>query len=137
MVVDAIGPEAAWRLIEALGGARIYVPMMDEPIEQSPLFPILGADALTALVNAFSGDQFMLPRCDRYRRARRNAEICRRHRAGERVWTLAVEFKLTEATVWEICRRGAAADAQASARSMKRATERGSSNGNPSTSEGR
>lgn len=103
MVLAAIGPEATWRLIEARGGTRIYVPMIGEPIEQSPLFTILGADALTALVKAFSGDQFILPRCVRYMRARRDAEICRRHQAGEPIWTLAVEFKLSEATVWAIC----------------------------------
>ncbi len=135
--MDALGPEAAWRLIEALGGTRIYVPVMGEPIERSPLFPILGADALTALVNAFSGDQFILPRCVRYMRTQRNAEICRRHRAGERISTLALEFKLSEASVWEICRRGAAADADASARATNRANERGSNYGNPNPSEGR
>ncbi len=135
--MDAIGPEAALRLIEVFGGARIYVPVMGEPIEHSPLFPILGADALTALVNACSGDQFILPRCERYMRAQRNAEICRRHRAGERAWVLAVEFKLTESTIWEICRRGAAADADASAHTMNRANERGSNYGNPNPSKGR
>ncbi|MEZ5444910.1 MAG: Mor transcription activator family protein [Gammaproteobacteria bacterium] len=136
MVLNAIGPEATWRLIKARGGTRIYVPRLGEPIEHSPLYPILGAEALAALVNAFSGDQFILPRCMRYMVSRRNAEICRRHLAGEPVWALAVEFSLTESTVWQICARGGLAEADVSARTMNRANERGLNYGNQNPSKG-
>lgn len=57
-LVELIGPEAALRLVEARGGARVYVC---DPAAGGAIVDIIGVDATTALHARYGADTIKVP----------------------------------------------------------------------------
>lgn len=98
--VRLIGLPATMKMVEQLGGLRIYVPVTPTPDHQ--FVAIIGFDNLVKLSSEFgTGDRFMLPKATRALTAIRNARIVVEH-DEKSVRTLASEYRLTERQVTRI-----------------------------------
>ncbi len=98
-VMDLIGLQATFRLVQHFGGAiAVYVPHQIETDHQ--LAVALGLPAARKLAVYYGGAELRnIPRCAFGLRRIRNAEIDRRHRAGDSALNLARAFGLTERQV--------------------------------------
>jgi hypothetical protein len=103
-VVDAIGVDAALRLVECLGGTRLYVPERMTP--EHPIVALLGHKNAYALANQFGGDQIILPRCVAAMRAIRDATIRELRSGGVSTKRLALNHGLTERQIYAILAGG-------------------------------
>lgn len=100
-LIDVIGLAGVMKLVAAYPGVRCYVPF--QFAIDCPLARAVGPDIARKLIAFMPGDQVKIPKCDAAMRAVRNREIRRRHRDGETVASLAVEFSLSESQTWAIC----------------------------------
>lgn len=72
-VVDAIGIDAALRLVEQLGGTRLYVA--ERMIPNYPVVALLGHKHALTVVSQFGGGQIILPGSVAAMRALRDTTI--------------------------------------------------------------
>lgn len=103
-VVDAIGIDAALRLVEQLGGTRLYVPERMTP--NHPVVALLGHKHAYTLASQFGGDQIILPRCVAAMRALRDTAIREQRSGGASTKTLALKHGLTERQIYAILAGG-------------------------------
>ncbi len=112
-IADAVGLDAAMRLIDAYGGSMLYVPK--EPTAE--LRQIMGAAAAATFCDLFyaGSDRLSLPRCARAMRAVLHRQICAAYNQGATAGELARHYRCTERWVFEILarRRAELADQQA------------------------
>lgn len=103
-VIDAIGIDAALRLVEHLGGTRLYVPERMTP--DHPIVALLGHKHAYALAEHFGGDQIILPRCVAAIRAMRDETIRLQRSGGASTKALAIKHGLTERQIYAILAAG-------------------------------
>lgn len=102
----AIGLVLAMRLVDKYGGTKVYVPKSAELGGEHPLVELLGADAARALTEDRGGEWLGVPRCAAMLRGRRDREVLSRYeRDGKSARAIALEFQVTERTVWRILGR--------------------------------
>jgi len=92
-VERAAGFRAAMRLVETLGGLSITIPK--NPDESHVLTQSVGLEIAKKLSALFGGECIAVPRAHHYRTVLRQAEICRRYRAGESASRLARAYEMT------------------------------------------
>jgi len=105
-MVAVIGLEAVLALVEACGGARVYVPQPQALGVDHTLVRALGLDAAERLAAHYGGDAITVPRCLAALRGARNRAIRERHAGGARPPSLARRFGLTERQVYAILAAG-------------------------------
>ena len=93
-VIDAIGFDAALRLVTHFGGTRVLI--VADPQERDPVSRAVGTDCARRLGVALGAGLLDVPRCMAWMLARRNEEIAARRRAGETQAELALRFGMTE-----------------------------------------
>lgn len=103
-VIDAIGIDAALRLVEHLGGTRLYVPERMTP--EHPIVALLEHKQAYALAEHFGGDQIILPRCVAAIRAMRDDTIRQQRNGGASTKALAIKHGLTERQIYAILAAG-------------------------------
>ncbi|MBF0273461.1 MAG: hypothetical protein HQL98_15540 [Magnetococcales bacterium] len=99
-LADLIGRELAARLVESVGGTRIFVPKKPRPHHR--LASLIGMDATTQLSGYCGGEVLAIPKEAGMRRAIRNQQICARYDQGMGVRQLAREYDLTERQIYTI-----------------------------------
>ena len=102
-LIDVIGKEAAFRLVEAFGGVKVYVPLPCH-LPGHPLEAVLGPQA-ARLAAEFARIEICVPKGRDQVIELRNREIIRRSKAGETVKTLALSYNLSERHIWNIRRK--------------------------------
>jgi hypothetical protein len=102
-VERAAGFRAAMKLVNKLGGLSVMIPK--EPVPEHLLVKAVGMDIARKLAGLFGGDSIAVPRAHHYRTVLRQAEVCRRYRAGETTRTLAKAYGLTERAVEKMVQR--------------------------------
>ena len=60
-LVDVVGMNAALRIVDQLGGIRLYVPKIAK--DDHALADLIGIDALKELVSMYGGEEIDVPRC--------------------------------------------------------------------------
>lgn len=99
-VIDVIGIDATLRLVEHLGGTRLYIPEAITP--EHPVVAMLGHHNGFALAERFGGEQLLLPRCIAAVRAVRDASIRAQRAGGASTKKLALSHGLTERQIYAI-----------------------------------
>jgi Mor family transcriptional regulator len=97
-IVDAIGDEAAAKLVAEFGGRRLYVPHNSNP--RDPVARVIGADAALELARAFGGDRLVVPA--NFERAHRRERIIRAREHGRTITSIAREYHCTERYVYKV-----------------------------------
>jgi hypothetical protein len=97
------GFKAAMRLVNKIGGLSVTIPK--EPDPSHVLTQAVGLETARKISALFGGERIAVPRAHHYRTVLRQAEVCRRYRAGEPVRTLAKEYSLTERAVEKMVAR--------------------------------
>lgn len=103
-IADAIGFEAATRLIEHWGGTRLCVPhRLDGEHE---LARILGREAASGLVTHYRGETIQVPRAAAAMREALYRQIVREYDGGEKTARqLAREHRVTERWIYYLVAR--------------------------------
>lgn len=91
------GVSAALAIAEARGGAHLYVPRQVRPGHL--LERLVGAEAAAAIAAEIGGAEHLIPLGAEARRWLRDAEIRRRHAAGESLAAIARSLKVHRRTV--------------------------------------
>lgn len=99
-IVDAVGVDAALRLVEVWGGVRVYVPQ--RITDDHALVSTLGRGLAETLAARFGGEALNIPRCLHALRAVRNTRIRSERRQGDSPASLALRYGLTERQVYSI-----------------------------------
>ena len=97
------GFKAAMRLVNKVGGLSVTIPKT--PDASHVLTQAVGLDIARKISALFGGERIAVPRAHHYRTVLRQAEVCRRYRAGEAVRLLAKEYSLTERAVEKMVAR--------------------------------
>jgi len=92
---EAVGEEATRKLVEAFGGARLYVPLSTASAEE--LNRVIGAVAAAQLVRTFGGDRVEVPRPPS-----RRARIHELRRRGLSIDAIALEAGCTRRRVFQV-----------------------------------
>jgi Mor family transcriptional regulator len=100
-IVDAIGGEAAAKLVAEFGGRRLYVP--HNPGPQDPVASVIGADAASVLARTFGGDRLVVPA--NFERAHRRERIISARARGLTIAAIAREHHCTERYVYRVLAR--------------------------------
>ena len=107
-LVEALGWDGAWRLLQAYGGLRIYLPHPHLLSAEHPLAQALGLETARALCRHVGcPDKFDVPTGRNLYRQWRDRELRAARQQGASIRTLAVRFHLSERRV---CRVLAQAD---------------------------
>jgi len=104
-IADAVGLEAALRLIECWGGVRIYLPGPDRLTDDHILARGLGRPAAEQLCRHFGAGAYTVPRGLEALRAARDRAMRAEHADGRSARDLALAYRLSERRVWEILAR--------------------------------
>lgn len=102
-LAEVVGESAAEALCNAWGGLRVYVPAQVD--DRHPIYFAVGMDAARKLCARFSGETLTIPKLDRLRRARRNAQIVAEYQAGASGSQLARKYGLHEGSVYQLVAR--------------------------------
>ncbi len=115
-IIDRLGPAVTLRLIKALGGTTIPVPMRLTPVGEARyrrLCDMIGEDAAKALCREYAGTNLYIPTCRQAAADERDAALIRDRdamaRAGlserEIVTGLALKYHLSDRHVWRVLHR--------------------------------
>lgn len=97
-IADAIGVEGAEAIARKYGGTRLYVPVRMHA--SHPLSDLLGLDKARALSVAFGGQEhFDIPQAVAFKRAKRDALICKDRGNGASVSELARKNEMSERNI--------------------------------------
>ncbi len=94
-LIEAVGEEAAFTLIRACGGARLYVPHVPE--EGDALTTLIGTAAATRLAQKYGGERLELPNPNS-----RRSKILELRRAGVSVDVIARQSGCTRRRVFQV-----------------------------------
>jgi hypothetical protein len=94
-LIATIGEAAALKLVDAFGGARVYVPQMPEP--EDMLSGLIGIEAALQLARVYGGERLELP----HPNGRRD-KILSLRRSGLSVDRIALEAGCTRRRVFQI-----------------------------------
>lgn len=97
---EVIGLDNTLKIVERWGGVKLYVPQ-DIPGNHK-IAQLIGKEAADALARYCGLERLNIPLARDYRRAMRNNEIYTRHKAGESVNDLALEYGISARQLWEI-----------------------------------
>jgi hypothetical protein len=97
LIVDAIGTDAAVRLVETLGGTRWYVPQIPPAL----WVEALGAELAEKLTATFAGDDIRIPRDKRIF----DALIARDQAAGLNQNQLALKYRIDVRSIQNALKR--------------------------------
>lgn len=97
-IASVVGIGATMKLLKGRGGTRVRVPVSDAGW---PLVArLIGEEHARNLARVFQGQEFvLLPKGDKVLALVRNAEICARHRRGDTLLELALDYDLTTRAV--------------------------------------
>jgi len=102
-LIEYIGQPAVSALVRELGGTRLYIP---HHIRDEHVLPrVIGHDAAEILSKAWGGETLLIPRCTEERQRQRDQHIAKDRADGETVSGLALRYKLTERTIYDVLRR--------------------------------
>jgi len=105
-LVDVVGYGDAARIIEAIGGTRLWVPQRASIHADHPLVRLVGVESALKLADAFGGlAHFDVPRCLGELLRERNRKIMVDIAAGDSHRTIALRYRLTERHVLNIKKR--------------------------------
>ena len=99
-VVEAIGFDAAERLVIDFGGRRLFIAA--DPDARGKLALSIGLERARELARAIGAGVFEVPRCLGWVNSRRNEEICVRSLGGESHSELARCYGLSERRIRSI-----------------------------------
>lgn len=94
-LIEAVGEEAAFTLIRACGGARLYVPHVPE--DGDALTTLIGTAAATRLAQKYGGERLELPNPNS-----RRSKILELRRAGVSVDVIARQSGCTRRRVFQV-----------------------------------
>ncbi len=94
-LIETIGEEAAFKLLKAYGGSRVYVP--HAPNEQDQLTLEIGIAAASKLARRCGGDRLELPKANL-----RRSKILELRRAGMSVDAIARQTGCTRRRVFQV-----------------------------------
>jgi Mor family transcriptional regulator len=97
---EVIGLNNTLALVERWGGVQLYVP--ESIPDNHKIAQLIGKDSAEALARYCGRERLNIPLARDYKRARRNAEIYNRHKAGESVNDLALEYGIGARQLWEV-----------------------------------
>ena len=95
-----IGLQAAIEIAERWPGVRLFIPA--NPGQDHPISLCIGWAKARDLAAEYGGEYVLVPKLGRYWKARRNAVMLERYRAGETARKLALEYGLREDTVYDL-----------------------------------
>lgn len=96
-------PETVIRLVDALGGVRLYVPLRLSG--DSLLREVLGEAGAQVLVDIYQGEMLVIPRFMRLRQMARRRRIAKLRAAGWSTSRLALHFQLSQRQIYANLRR--------------------------------
>lgn len=102
-LTEVVGLGQAIAICRRWGGRPLRIPRRVD--ETHPIALALGLDVANRLVDAFAGEELRLPAERAALTDLRNAEIYRRHRAGESSQALGLDFGLTRQAIDWIVRQ--------------------------------
>lgn len=104
-LVRVIPMRMLWKLAEALGGARVYVPK--QPNASSRLSSVLDPASFAALTALHGAECIEIPRAAAMRRVFRDREMMKLRAAGHSAAKVARDFGVHPRTVFHVARRWA------------------------------
>jgi Mor family transcriptional regulator len=99
-IIQVIGLQSALKLVEELGGIRMYIP--EKLSTKHVLIQAVGKTDAEKISRHYAGDYLYFPRCMDALRSMRNASIINDRNQGTPTATLALKYKLTERQVQNI-----------------------------------
>jgi hypothetical protein len=99
-IKDFIGPDCAYRLLKAYGGAHVRVPKRIP--EHHALVELLGAEQAAKMAELYGGEILAVPRAYHAVQAWRNARIRADRDSGKPIRDIALEWQMTERRVYDI-----------------------------------
>lgn len=94
-LAEAIGFDAAVKLVTAFGGTRPYIRKTTRMKRPDPVREVIGDDAHDRLIQAGYCGQIDVPQCRAWLIARRDEEILLRIDSGEPMQDIALSHRLT------------------------------------------
>ncbi|MBF0368569.1 MAG: hypothetical protein HQL52_03840 [Magnetococcales bacterium] len=99
-VAEVTGLPGALKMIKKYKGTRLFIPKKFSA--QHALAELLGIEQARRLGKRFGGEVLMIPQAKKAFRTIRNRKIVRRYDEGVPVRRLAVEYDLTERSIYVI-----------------------------------
>jgi len=105
LIFDILGHDKAMVLISEYRGTRVYIPATKNLKESHPLAELLGIDDARKLSDHFRCELIKIPTGGNLERHLRDSHILNRYANGETAAKLALEFRMTEDSIYRLIKR--------------------------------
>lgn len=102
-LVELIGFRDTLRLVRQRGGVFVYIPLRTR--NAGVLRTLVSKDSVARLVDAFPGENLLIPKLDAIARQIRDGSIIKERRNGASYTELASRYQLTARQIITICNR--------------------------------
>lgn len=99
-IIEVIGEDQALALMETFARQRITIPV--EPPCVHPFLEVLTPEEFIELCFRCGGWQWEIPSGEHLKLRRRNLEIARLHRSGQRIADLVQRFQLSQRRIFQV-----------------------------------